>query len=352
MDWNLLFSSYANVFLDPTVLLMTLLGAVGGVLLGAIPGMTATMGVALLIPFSFGMDLIPSVGLLLGIYCGGMYGGSISAILIHAPGTPSAAATLLDGYPMAQKGEAGKALSVAMFSSFCGGVIGALIMTFLSPLVAKVAMKFTSAEMLMLAVFGLSVIISISGKSISKGLISAFFGMLLCTIGLDPTYSKQRFTFGITSLKGGLSFIPVLIGLFAVAEVIAGVERIIAGRESAQAKSTEKITRVLPDGKTIKEIWPNILSGGPRRGRRHCGVRLLRLQQGYLQAPRKVGHRHPQRRRFDRVGKQRLLRRRDDPAAEPRRARRFRHGDPSRRLHHEGHPARTHDVCVRASHRV
>ena len=262
MDWSLLFSSYASVFLSPQVLLMTLLGAIGGVLLGAIPGMTATMGVALLIPFSFGMDLIPSVGLLLGIYCGGMYGGSISAILIHAPGTPSAAATLLDGYPMAQKGEAGKALSVAMFASFCGGVIGALIMTFLSPLVAKVAMKFTSAEMLMLAVFGLSVIISISGKSIAKGLISAFFGMLLCTIGLDPTYSKQRFTFGVTSLKGGLSFIPVLIGLFAVAEVIAGVERIIAGRESAQAKSTEKITRVLPDGKTIKQIWPNILSGG------------------------------------------------------------------------------------------
>ena len=87
MDWNLLFSSYANVFLDPTTLLMTLLGAAGGVLLGAIPGMTATMGVALLIPFSFGMDLIPSIGLLLGIYCGGMYGGSISAILIHAPGT-------------------------------------------------------------------------------------------------------------------------------------------------------------------------------------------------------------------------------------------------------------------------
>ena len=262
MDWNLLLSSYANVFLDPMVLLMTLLGAVGGVLLGAIPGMTATMGVALLIPFSFGMDLIPSVGLLLGIYCGGMYGGSISAILIHAPGTPSAAATVLDGYPMAQKGEAGKALSVAMFASFCGGVIGALIMTFLSPLVAKVAMKFTSAEMLMLAVFGLSVIISISGKSISKGLISAFFGMLLCTIGVDPTYAKQRFTFGVTSLKGGLSFIPVLIGLFAVAEVIAGVERIIAGRESAHGKSTEKITSVLPDGKTIKQIWPNILSGG------------------------------------------------------------------------------------------
>ena len=262
MDWSLLLNSYATVFGNPQVLLMTFIGAAGGVLLGAIPGMTATMGVALLIPFSFGMDLNPSIGLLLGIYCGGMYGGSISAILIHAPGTPAAAATLLDGYPMAQRGEAGKALSVAMFASFCGGVIGALIMTFLSPLVAQVAMKFSSAEMLMLAVFGLSVIISISGKSIAKGLISAFFGMLLCTIGLDPTYSKQRFVFGQTSLKGGLSFIPVLIGLFAVAEVISGVERIIGGHESATARSTEKITRVLPDWKTIKQIWHNIGIGG------------------------------------------------------------------------------------------
>lgn len=262
MDWSLLFSSYANVFGNVQVLLMTFLGAAGGVLLGAIPGMTATMGVALLIPFSFGMDLMPSIGLLLGIYCGGMYGGSISAILIHAPGTPAAAATLLDGYPMAKNGQAGKALSVAMFSSFCGGVIGALIMTFLSPLVAQVAMEFTSAEMLMLAVFGLSVIISISGKSISKGLISAFFGMLLCTIGIDPTYGKSRFTFDLKPLKGGLSFIPVLIGLFAIAEVIAGVERIVSGRESAQEKSTEKIKNVLPDWKTIKQIWHNIGIGG------------------------------------------------------------------------------------------
>ena len=148
MDFSLLLSSYATVWSNPEVLLMTFLG---GVLLGAIPGMTATMGVALLIPFSFGMDLIPSIGLLLGIYCGGMYGGSISAILIHAPGTPAAAATLLDGYPMCKKGQAGKALSVAMFASFCGGVIGALVMTFLSPLVADMAMNFGPGEMFMLA---------------------------------------------------------------------------------------------------------------------------------------------------------------------------------------------------------
>lgn len=177
MDFSLLLSSYATVWSNPEVLLMTFIGALGGVLLGAIPGMTATMGVALLIPFSFGMDLIPSIGLLLGIYCGGMYGGSISAILIHAPGTPAAAATLLDGYPMCKKGQAGKALSVAMFASFCGGVIGALVMTFLSPLVADMAMNFGPGEMFMLAVFGLSVIVAISGKSVAKGLISAFFGI-------------------------------------------------------------------------------------------------------------------------------------------------------------------------------
>ena len=193
MDFSLLLSSYATVWSNPEVLLMTFIGALGGVLLGAIPGMTATMGVALLIPFSFGMDLIPSIGLLLGIYCGGMYGGSISAILIHAPGTPAAAATLLDGYPMCKKGQAGKALSVAMFASFCGGVIGALVMTFLSPLVADMAMNFGPGEMFMLAVFGLSVIVAISGKSVAKGLISAFFGMLLCTVGLDPTNGIPRF---------------------------------------------------------------------------------------------------------------------------------------------------------------
>ena len=260
MNWSLLASSYGAVFGNVQVLLMTFLGALGGVLLGAIPGMTATMGVALLIPFSFGMDLIPSIGLLLGIYCGGMYGGSISAILIHAPGTPAAAATLLDGYPMCQKGQAGKALSVAMFASFVGGVIGALIMTFLSPIIADMAMNFGPGEMFMLAVFGLSVIVAISGKSIAKGLVSAFFGMLLCT--LDPTNGIPRFiTYKQTGLLEGFQFIPTLIGLFAVAEVIAGVERIIRGEEK-QESSHEKITNVLPDWQTIKAIWPNILSGG------------------------------------------------------------------------------------------
>ena len=262
MNWGLLFESYAAIFFNPQVLLMTFAGAIGGVLLGAIPGMTATMGIALLIPFSYGMDLIPAIGMMLGVYCGGMYGGSISAILIHTPGTPAAAATLIDGYPMCQRGEAGKALSIAMFASFVGGVIGALVMTFLSPVIADAAMSFGPGEMFMLAIFGLSVIVAISGKSIAKGMVSAFLGMLMCCVGLDPTNGTPRFiTYNDTGLLEGFQFIPLLIGMFAVAEVIAGVERIINGEEKQEA-SNEKISEVLPNWETIKLIWPQILSGG------------------------------------------------------------------------------------------
>ena len=129
MDFGLIASSFGQVF-TPSTLLYTFIGATGGILIGAIPGLTATMGIALLVPFTYGLDFIPGVAMLLGIFCGGMYGGSIAAILIHTPGTPAAAATVLDGYPMGQKGEPGRALTIALFSSFSGGIIGALVMTF------------------------------------------------------------------------------------------------------------------------------------------------------------------------------------------------------------------------------
>ncbi|MDR0710042.1 MAG: tripartite tricarboxylate transporter permease, partial [Spirochaetaceae bacterium] len=166
MNSTLIFSTIIQVF-HPQNMLFIFSGAIGGVLIGCIPGLTSTMGIALLVPFTYGLSIIPSIGMLLGIFCGAMYGGSIAAILIKTPGTPAAAATLLDGYPMGQKGEAGRALSVALFASFCGGMIGALIMTFLSPFVSRMALKFGPAEFFSLAIFGLSVIISISGKSIT-----------------------------------------------------------------------------------------------------------------------------------------------------------------------------------------
>ncbi|NMD38766.1 MAG: C4-dicarboxylate ABC transporter permease [Christensenellaceae bacterium] len=263
MDWGLLLSSYGSVLTDINVILMTFLGAAGGVIIGAIPGLTATMGVALLVPFSFGMDLIPSIGLLLGVYCGGMYGGSISAILLHTPGTPSAAATVLDGWPMTQKGEAPRALAVAMFASFCGGMIGALCMTFLSPLIAQAALAFGPSEMFMLAVFGLSVIISISGKSIVKGLIAAFFGLIICTFGMDKTSGYIRFIpTNAHFLYEGIPFIPALIGLFAIAEVFSSLEGIARGEKSSAGAVNVKVDRVLPSFKDIKLIAKNVIMGG------------------------------------------------------------------------------------------
>ena len=143
------------------------------------------MGVALLVPFTFGLPLIESIGMLLGIFCGAIYGGSIPAILIRTPGTPAAAATLIDGYPLSQKGEAGRALSISVFSSFVGGLSGALIMTVLSPQISKFALQFGSAEYFALAVFGLSIIVSVSSGSIIKGIIVGFLGLLISTIGMD-----------------------------------------------------------------------------------------------------------------------------------------------------------------------
>ena len=220
MNWSLLFQSYGSVFLNPQVLLMTLLGAAGGVLLGAIPGMTATMGVALLIPFSFGMDLIPSIGLLLGIYCGGMYGGSISAILIHAPGTPAAAATLLDGYPMCQKGQAGKALGVALFCSAVGGLFSALCMFLLSRPLTNAALAFGPSDLFAVTFMGLSILTCLDSDHVLTTIISGLLGLLLACIGQDKMYAVQRLTFGSRQLLAGVEMIPVLIGLFAVTEVL------------------------------------------------------------------------------------------------------------------------------------
>ncbi|MDR0539991.1 MAG: tripartite tricarboxylate transporter permease [Spirochaetaceae bacterium] len=255
MDFAFILTSIAPVF-APLNLLFVLLGAASGVLIGSIPGLTSTMGIALLIPFTYGMPIIPSTGMLLGIFCGAMYGGSIAAILIKTPGTPAAAATILDGYPMGQRGEAGRALSIALFASFCGGMIGALTMTFLSPFVSKLALRFGPAEFFALALFGLSVIISISGKSLTKGLMSGFLGLLIATVGMDKVSAYLRFT-KLPGFYEGIPFIPGLIGLFAISEVFANIENILKGE-----KISAKISSVLPSLKDIKAIGRATISGG------------------------------------------------------------------------------------------
>lgn len=212
--------------LTPSVFIFLALGVTGGIAIGSLPGLTATMGVAVLLPFTFGMEPTRALILLVGIYIGAIYGGSISAILLKTPGTPAAAATVLDGHELARKGQAAKALSMSAVASFTGGMISTIMLITVSPLLAKFALKFSAPEYFALAIFGLSIISSISGNNPLKGLLAGMFGLLIATVGLDPVTSYPRFTFGQISLYSGFSIIPVLIGLFALSEAFTQMERI------------------------------------------------------------------------------------------------------------------------------
>jgi len=197
-----------------------LIGIVSGILVGAIPGLSATMGVALLIPFTFDLEIMPALALLIGIYSGAVYGGTLPAILFRTPGTPASAATLMDGYPMMQAGEPGRALGLAAWSAFVGGSIGTLLLIFLTPQISRFALSFGPAEFFALAILGLSLISALAGGSFIKGAIATSLGLAVATVGMDPLTGYPRFLFGSVSLMEGMPLIPVLIGLFAITEVL------------------------------------------------------------------------------------------------------------------------------------
>jgi len=201
------------------------LGVAGGIIVGALPGLTATMALALMLPFTFSMNPETALIMLGGIYIGAIYGGSISAILINTPGTPSSIATTFDGYPLTRKGKAEHALVTAAFSSGVGGVLGGFALLFLSPLLADLALKFGPPEYFWIAIFGLTIVATLSTGSMLKGFIGGAFGLLLSTIGIAPIGGESRFTFGFAPLQGGLDLTVVLIGLFCIPEVIAMVEK-------------------------------------------------------------------------------------------------------------------------------
>jgi putative tricarboxylic transport membrane protein len=214
-----LIAGFINIFQLQYIIAMTT-GVILGIIVGALPGLTVTMAVALLLPFTFGVDPVTGISFLLGVYVGGIYGGSISAIMIRTPGTPAAAATVLDGYPLMKQGKAIKALKMALVASFIGGIISAMTLILVAPQLAKIALEFGPPEYFSLALFGLTIIAVVSARNLIKGLISAFFGILINTVGLDPVGGVSRFTFGISNLQSGFPLIPALIGLFAVSEII------------------------------------------------------------------------------------------------------------------------------------
>lgn len=235
------------------------LGVVGGIIIGALPGLTATMAVALLIPITFGMDPAQGLALMGGVYSGAMYGGSISAILLHTPGTPAAAATAFDGYPMAQKGEGGKALAVSVIASFVGGIVSTFALLFISPILATVALSFGPPEYFLLAILGLTTIVTLTSENLAKGLASGIIGLLLATIGTDPITGYSRFTFGSTNLLGGIPFMPTLIGLFSLTQVLILTESdyIIDSLDNIK----KKVKMISISWKEIKRLKEIIFSG-------------------------------------------------------------------------------------------
>ncbi|MFA5569820.1 MAG: tripartite tricarboxylate transporter permease [Sphaerochaetaceae bacterium] len=209
-----------HILLDWQILLAIPVGLVVGIIVGAIPGLTSDLGIILTIPLTYRMEPTVAILVLLGIYVGGTYGGSITAILINTPGTSANAASLFDGYPMTQKGEAFKALTMALYASTIGGLLSAFALLFFAPPIAKVTLLFGPAEYTALAIFGLSVIAGVSNKSILQGLIGACIGIFVSTIGLDHISGTMRFTFNNLQLRRGIDLIIALIGLFAISEIL------------------------------------------------------------------------------------------------------------------------------------
>ena len=217
------------------IMVLILLGTFMGIIVGAIPGLSVTMGVALFLPLTFGMDPIAGLSLLCGLYIGGTSGGLISAILLKMPGTAASVATTFDGHPMAARGEAGKALGVGIVASFFGGLISYIILMLLAPFIAKFALQFGPYEYFSIGLFSLTMIVSLSSGSLVKGVLSGMIGLILAFVGIAPITSFPRFTFGISELNAGFSMIPMLIGLFAVAEVLTALEdKNKPGEERAQ----------------------------------------------------------------------------------------------------------------------
>lgn len=242
--------------LHPSHFPFLFLGVAGGIIVGAIPGLTGSVGIILLLPFIYQLDASTAIVMLCGMFCGAIYGGSISAILISIPGTPSAAATVLDGYPLAQKGEAGKAIGIATIASTTGGIISTFCLMFIAPQLARFALKFGPEEYFALMIFGLTIIASVSGESLVKGLISGFFGLLIATIGLDPVTGYARFSFNIPNLMTGFPLLPVLIGLFAISQIFIQLEAV--GKKIIHFK--QKIKNVLPSFKELKGLFTVIIA--------------------------------------------------------------------------------------------
>ena len=239
---------------DPYLLFLLVCATVGGVIIGALPGLNATTGAALLLPFTLTMEPVPAIAVMTAIYCSATFAGAITAILINTPGTAASATTCLDGYPLAQRGEAGRALGMAVVSSTFGGIFSVVCLMLAAPLLARAAYNFSPPEYFALTLFGLSMLASIGDGSAIKNLIAGGFGILIAMIGVDNLTTVERFTYGSYELYEGIGFVPVMIGVFGISELLVQSQKLQVRREAIEMKAVE-----LPSRRDYSKTWRTIL---------------------------------------------------------------------------------------------
>ena len=235
---------------DPYLLLLLVAATLGGVVIGALPGLNATTGAALLLPFTLTMEPVPAIAILTAIYCSATFAGAITAILINTPGTAASATTCLDGYPLAQRGEAGRALGMAVVASTTGGIFSVICLMLAAPLLARAAYNFSPPEYFALTLFGLSMLATIGEGSPLKNLIAGGFGIFFALVGVDNLTTVERFTFGSYELYDGIGFVPVMIGVFGISELLVQSSRLDVKHERIQMKSVE-----LPSLDDYRKSW-------------------------------------------------------------------------------------------------
>ncbi|ASJ72667.1 tripartite tricarboxylate transporter permease [Granulosicoccus antarcticus] len=248
---------FSIAWLNPWLVFLTAAGTFSGIYVGAIPGLSVTMATSILISFTFKWDVNEALALISGVFIGGVYGGSRTAILLNIPGAPSAIASALDGYPMAKKGLAGEAIGLTTIMSVFGGFIGIIALALFAPLISGFALMFNSRDYLLLGLIGLMLVGTLSGESFAKGIFAAALGVLISMVGLDPMTAEGRFTFGTVALMGGIPYIAAMIGFFGVAEALVQL------RHLDMPAVKQKIGRIVPSMSSIKKhFWLAIRTSG------------------------------------------------------------------------------------------
>ncbi len=265
MDMSLWFSSFLQI-LTPEVLMFNVFGVIVGVVIGALPGLSATMAIAILTPITFWFEPSCGFAMLIGVWNSAIFAGGISAVLINTPGTPASIASTFDGYQMYKQGRGGLALGINVIYSAIGGIISTLFLIFLSFPIANFTVTFGPTEYFMLALFGLTMMISVSENNIVKGMAVGFAGLTLSSVGIDPILAVKRFTLDSTSLIAGISFLPVMIGMFGIGEVLNQIYEYRKSQEKENLalikQASNKLGRVVPTLKEFKQyLRPTIIAG-------------------------------------------------------------------------------------------